>query len=97
MFNNLRVWGIPKTVGPKRLLEVTIGVFKTILQVAEDTDIKIHNIHRSLSPKPADPTKTRDVVCRIHHYPVKKELIRKAWTHREVECEGTTTHVARSM
>lgn len=71
--NNLRLRGIPETVSVEHLAEAVKNIFRTVLDEA-DTDIELDRVHRTLGPRPTDPSNPWDVVCRLHRY-LQKEAI----------------------
>lgn len=41
--------------------------------------MELDRIHRALGPRLNDPARPRDVICRLHHYTHKENIVRKAW------------------
>lgn len=82
--NNLRLRGIPEAVDAEHLAEAVKNIFRTVLDEA-DTDIELDRVHRTLGPRPTDPSNPRDVVCRLHRYLQKEAILRRAWEHGDVD------------
>lgn len=55
----------------------------------QEADIDLDRVHRALGPRPTDPSRPRDVVCRFHCYLQKENVLRRAWEHGDVEMAGT--------
>lgn len=90
--NNLRLRGIPETTSQDSLGDTVREIFRTVL--GEPTlEIELDRVHRALGPRSDDPTRPRDVVCRLHRYTIKENILRRAWEHGDVELEGTRTKI----
>lgn len=55
---------------------MAVRVFQTTLDSQDP--IRIDRIHRSIGSKSSDPRRPKDIVCRLHHYPIKDVVIQKA-------------------
>lgn len=64
------------------------GIFRDVLG-DPDAKIELERAHRAVGPKPTEPDRPRDVVCRLHHYVQKEAILRQAWDRVEVEVGGT--------
>lgn len=85
--NSLRLRGIPETTGSEDLSASVTAIFQKLLGTAPPL-LELDRVHRTLGPKPSNPERPRDVLCRLHRYTQKELILRKAWDHGEVECEG---------
>lgn len=86
--NNLRLREIPESDGPEDLMQVVTDIFRSLLDLPDSATLKLDWAHRALGPRSTDPAKPRDVLCRLHYYSQKEEIMRKAWqvgpvTYRE--------------
>ncbi|KAM9313358.1 RNA-binding protein FXR2 [Gastrophryne carolinensis] len=88
--NNIRIRGLPEATGPDQLRPTITGIFNELLCRPPDTEIVIDRVHRALGPRSPDPARPRDVVCRLHYYTVKEDILAKAWAH-----ENNTPDVTR--
>lgn len=85
--NNLRLRGIPEATGAENLPDTVTAIFRQIL-ASPQTVIEMDRVHRSLGPKSSDPSRPRDVICRLHKYTLRDMISRKAWEHGEVDFDG---------
>lgn len=85
--NNLRLRGLPEATGPEDLADTAVAIFRSL------PGIELDRIHRALGPKPTDPLRPRDVVCRVHHYVHKELILRKAWESEDRELDGATVKI----
>lgn len=74
--NNLRLRGIPEATGPEDLQETVTAIFHRIME-APPPSLEIDRLHRTLGPKSTDPSRPRDVLCRLHRYAQKEVILRK--------------------
>lgn len=63
--NNLRLWGLPEATGPEDLAETVTAIFHSLLD-SPPPSLEIDRVHRTLGPKSTDPSRPRDVLCRLH-------------------------------
>lgn len=90
--NNLRLRGIPETTPPENLGETVKEIFRSVLE-EPNLEIELDRVHRTLGPRPEDPHRPRDVVCRLHRYTQKENILRRAWEHGEVDVQGIRTKI----
>lgn len=89
--NNLRIRGLPETEGPENLMDIVTSLFRTVL---EQTDpeipaVQLDRVYRALGPRHFNPPRSRDIICCVHHYPVKDSIAQKAWEHGPFMFLGT--------
>lgn len=92
--NNLWVRGLPEVMGPEDLAETAVR------KISDDTlpaNIKLDQIPRALGPRPTDPNRTLDVICRVHHYTHKESIIRKVWEAGDVDFNGATVKILPNL
>lgn len=75
--NILRLRGIPEAIGPEDLAETVTAIFLRLLETPPPS-LEIDRVHRTLGPKSADLDRPRDVLCRLHRYSQKENILRKA-------------------
>ncbi|CAH2329469.1 Hypothetical predicted protein [Pelobates cultripes] len=61
------------------------GLFNKILGRPLDTVIKFDRAHRALRPRALPQDKPRDIICKIHHFPLKEAILQKAKHVREIK------------
>lgn len=84
--NNLRLRGLPEAMGAENLGETVTAIFHTIVETPSVT-LEIDSVHRALGPILTDSSRSWDVVCRLHHYRQKDDILRRAWKHGDVELD----------
>lgn len=74
---------MPEAEGREDLFGILQGLFCLMLDhwEGEATTVKLDRATRVMRPRTLDPTIQRDIVCKIHHYPVKDLLSQKTWDH----------------
>lgn len=91
--NNLRLRGLPEATGPEDLEDTAVAIFRSLPGTDLPEHVEIDRIHCALGPKPTDPLRPRDVICRIHHYIQKEQILRKAWAAEDPEIDGATVKI----
>lgn len=69
------------------------SIFNRYLDRPRDTDITIDRVHRTLGPHPNMPDRPRDVLCCLHSFHLKGEILRQAWRVGVLEFDGTAIHL----
>ncbi|CAH2325024.1 Hypothetical predicted protein [Pelobates cultripes] len=84
--NNLRIRGLPEAPdGESENVTLTLtSLFNKLLNRPHDTSINFDRAHRAVRPKALPNEKPRDVICRLHHYPLKETILQKAKQLREI-------------
>lgn len=85
--NNLRLRGIPEATGAEDLEATVLAILQGVLDTPQ-TSTELDRVHRTLGPRPSDPDRPRDVLCRVHRYTQKDLVLRKAWERGEVMFDG---------
>ncbi|XP_056398871.1 uncharacterized protein LOC130293793 [Hyla sarda] len=80
--NNIRIKGLPESVAPQDISSTLQKIFNDILQKPPDSPLEMD---RAQNP---DPTKPRDVICRIHHFLLKDEIMRRARNLKTLSYNG---------
>lgn len=87
--NNLRLRGILEDTGMGDLEGTVRGIFRTIL---EDQEAHVL-LDRAQGPRSEDPTRPRDIVCRLHRYTQKETILRRTWDYGDMEIEGSLIRI----
>lgn len=77
--NNIRVRGLPESVGNSDLRQVVSNILNTYLDRPHTEIIEFDRIHRSFGGKANKGNHPRDVICCLHKYALKESIMRKAW------------------
>lgn len=86
--NNIRVRGLPESEGPEDLHETLQLLFNNLLGDPPNKPIEMDRAHRALRPK-GPISRPRDVICRVHSFPLKEVIMRKARTTKKILFENT--------
>lgn len=87
--NDLQLWGLSEATGVEHLQDTVKDIFHKILDSSPLTPLELDSVHRSLGPKPSDPGRPCNVICRILHYTQKELIFRKAWKLGAVDFDGS--------
>lgn len=90
---NLRLRGIPKATGPENLTEAVRAIIHIIIDSDLPTSLEFVRIHRALGPKHADMQRPRSVLCRLHRYSHKEQIMRAVWLKGPVDFNGAQISV----
>ncbi|KAM5194348.1 uncharacterized protein ACMZJ9_022866 [Mantella aurantiaca] len=82
--NNLRLRGIPEATTNNDLEETVLAFFNRLLGPSSSSPIVLDRVHRALGPRLGDAFRPRDVICRLHYYKHKEEIVRRAWSQDEL-------------
>lgn len=86
--NNIRLRGLPEATGREDLEATTTAIITTLLGAETPGNLELDRVHRALGPRPTDPGRPRDVICRLHHYTHKDAITRKAWELGLIDFDG---------
>lgn len=75
---NIRVRGIPEKIEPNQIKQALQAVFNDLLEHLRNTDIDFVRAHRALNPRPIDTAPPRDIICCLHSFSLKEEILNKA-------------------
>ncbi|CAH2255102.1 Hypothetical predicted protein [Pelobates cultripes] len=84
--NNLRIGGIPETPeGTSENIPQTLtNLFNQLLGRLLDTPIKFDRAHRAIRLRALTNEKPRDIICRLHHFPLKETILQKGKQVRDI-------------
>ena len=85
--NNIRVRGLPEATQDEDLPVTLQAIFNSVLGCPEHQKVKLDRAHRALRPR-GPGTRPRDVVCRVHNYTLKEEIMRKTRNMRTIDFDG---------
>ncbi|CAH2315771.1 Hypothetical predicted protein [Pelobates cultripes] len=97
--NNLRVRGIPESAegATENPIQVLTTLFNRILARPKDTAITFDRAHRAARPRNLPPDKPRDLICRIHNFPLKEEIFRKARQNKDLTTDGQPVTIFQDL
>lgn len=87
--SNIRLRGIPESVKNDDLKGTVTGIFNQYLGKPNDEVIIIDRVHRATFFKAGNNDKPRDVLCKIHYFSVKEQIMREAWSKGPIDFQGT--------
>lgn len=90
--NNLRLRGIPEPADMEDVGAKVTDIFRVVLEDPE-AQIVLDRAHRALGPRPAEQDKPRDVICRLHRYGQKEDILRRAWDLGDIEVDGAQVRI----
>lgn len=99
--NNLRLRGIPEaTMGPD-LRTTVIALLNQVLGKPPASEMELDRVHRIPGPRvtpsatrdPAATDPPRDVLCRVHFFTIKEEILRLAWEKGPIDFDGALIRI----
>lgn len=63
-------------------------LFRAVLEDPGE-EILLDRAHRALGTRSPDPTRPRDVVCRLHRFMQKETILHRAWDCGDIEAMGS--------
>uniref|UniRef100_A0A803J9X1 L1 transposable element RRM domain-containing protein n=1 Tax=Xenopus tropicalis TaxID=8364 RepID=A0A803J9X1_XENTR len=88
--NNIRVRGVPETIQTDDIRQALLQIFNSILHRDPTSDIKIERAHRVQKPKAAPLNAPRDILCCLHNFTLKEEILSKAKEVNSISYEEST-------
>lgn len=85
--NNIKLRGIPESTSSADLRSTVTGIFNTILDRPPDSALEIDRVHR-VGTGGDNSDYPRDVLCRVHLYRTKDEIMRKARRRDAISFDG---------
>lgn len=84
----IRVQGLSELEGSEDLQSILQALFNNLLGEPPTKHIEMDRAHRALRPK-GPSSKLQDIICWVHSYPLKEDIMRKACCIRKVVFEDT--------
>lgn len=69
------------------------SVFNRYLDRPRDTTITIDWVHKTFGPNPNMPDRPSDVLCCLHSFNLKEEILLQAWPVGVLEFDGVAIHL----
>lgn len=82
--------GKPEVEGTEDLIEVVLALFIQVLGAPDSAPMTI-KLHCALGPRLPDPSRPRDIICRLHHY--TKETSQKTRRSGPVDFQGNMVRI----
>lgn len=92
-WNNLRLCGLPEATGPEDLRDTVDAIFCWVLDSVPPESLELDLVHRALSPSSTDPNMPCNIICCLHRYTHKEDILRKAWTMETIDFDGATIKI----
>lgn len=90
---NIRIKGIPEIIKAPELRNTVTEIFNKYLGKTTDTQIELDRVHRSPAGPMLESGPPREVLCRVHFFGVKEEIMRAAWQKGVLEHAGQGVQV----
>lgn len=90
---NLRFRGIPEATGQENLTETVRAIMHTLLDEDLPASLEFDRVHRALGPRLADVDRPRDVLCCLHRYSHKEQIMSAARLKGTVDFDGAQISV----
>lgn len=78
--NNLRIRGLPEVILQDQLAPTITSILNQYVGRDPTADILLERVHRTAGPISPSQDRPRDILCRVHYYHLKEEILRKAWS-----------------
>lgn len=85
---NIRIRGLPEATRQTDLKATVTAIFNNCLERPPETPIAIDRVHRTLGPRGPTEDRPRDVLCCLHNYSVKEDILQRAWIRGHVDFDG---------
>ncbi|CAH2305965.1 Hypothetical predicted protein [Pelobates cultripes] len=85
--NNIRIRGVPETVGIDMLAPTLRELFCSLLPEASPAELLLDRAHRALKAPLPNATQPRDIIIRMHYFHIKEALMR-ATRDNPLQIEG---------
>lgn len=77
--NNIHIQGIPETVAASELRITVMNMLNKLLGNPLDMQIELDRVHRVPAMRYHAQISPRDIICRVHFFRVKEDIMRAAW------------------
>lgn len=86
--SNIRIRGLKEEVGGKELISTLQKIFQDLTQEIEMKDLLIDRAHRTAVNRRVDPTRPRDIICKMHYAHIKDKIMQAARQNNGIQYEG---------
>lgn len=85
---NIRIRGLPEATQQADLKMTVTAIFNACLERPTETPIAIGRVHRTLGPRNTEEDRPRDVLCCLHNYSIKEDILQRAWHRGHIDFDG---------
>lgn len=85
---NIHIWGLHEAMHDPDLIPMLKGIFQQILEDEAPDCVEIDRAHRGLMALPQATDTSRDVICKIHKYAVKEDIMKAMQGKFHVDFDG---------
>lgn len=91
--NNIRIRGLPEATMQDQLAPTVAGILNQYLGRDPAAELLLDRVHRVAGPISSTQERPRDVLCRVHYYHLKEEILRKAWARGPIDFDGANIKI----
>lgn len=91
--NNIRVRGLPEATRQDQLAPTIMGILNQYLGRDPAAELLLDRVHRTTGPVPTSQDRPCDVLCRVHYYHLKEEILQKAWARGPIDFDGASIKI----
>lgn len=85
---NIRIRGLPEATRQADLKLTVTAIFNDFLERPTETPVAIDRVHRTLGPRDPTEDRPRDILCCLHNYSVKEDILQRAWRRGNIDFDG---------
>lgn len=86
--SNIRIRGLKEEVNAKDLITTLQKIFQEITQDLDVKDLIIDRAHRVAGSRRVDPSKPRDIICKMHYAHIKDRIMLATRQNQNIQHEG---------
>lgn len=86
--SNIKIRGLKEDVSVKELTTTLQKIFQELIQDIEVKDLIIGRAHRVAGIRRIDPSRPRDVICKMHYAHIKDRIMFAARQNKNIQHEG---------
>lgn len=91
--NNIRIKGVPEDIEGPALRDTVMAILNQVLKNPPNTPIELDRVHKVPTTRNPAQTNPRDVLCRVHFFRIKENILRAAWQEGTVKYEGAEIQI----
>lgn len=83
-------------IGPVQLICIFQPVkklFRWCNEVGEVKALELDQVHRALGPRSSDLNNPCEIICHLHRYVYKEDIVRKAWRMETIDFNGANIKI----